>query len=248
MESIIQVENLTVGYGSEIVLNDLDFSIPKGLISVILGSSGCGKTTVLKTIIGLIPAITGDIHLFGNRADYASEQYMDHLYMRIGILYQRGALLNSLNLYDNVGLPLKIHYPRLPVEVEKEMVFSRLRQVRLLGNEHKYPAELSEGMKKRAALARAMVLGPEIIFCDEPSAGLDPITANELDDLLIEMKELFGMTIVVVTHELRSIKRIADRAVVLHNHGLYFDGELNGLLAMDSEFIDRFFLRGKSNA
>lgn len=248
MESIISVEKLTVGYGPKTVLNDLGFSIPRGEISVMLGPSGCGKTTVLKTIIGLIPAITGEIYLFGNQADYTSERYMHNLYLRIGILYQRGALLNSLTLYDNVALPLKLHHSQLPKEVEKEMVFSRLFQVGLQGDEHKYPSELSEGMKKRAALARAMILGPEVIFCDEPSAGLDPITATELDDLLIKMKKLFGMTIVVVTHELRSIKKIADRAIVLHNHGLYFDGKLDELLSLDDEFITRFFLKGKSNA
>ncbi|MCK4942376.1 MAG: ATP-binding cassette domain-containing protein, partial [Candidatus Aminicenantes bacterium] len=133
-------------------------------------------------------------------------------------------------------------------EVEMEMVHSRLSQVGLRGNENKYPSELSEGMKKRAALARAMILGPEIIFCDEPAAGLDPITANELDDLLIELKSLFGMTIVVVTHELRSIRKIADRAIVFHNNGLYFEGDLKALLALDDGFINRFFLKGKTNA
>ncbi len=248
MEAIIRVEDLSVGYDSRMVLNDLNFSIPRGRISVILGPSGCGKTTVLKTIIGLIPAISGEIYLFNRKADYISEQYLNHLFLRIGILYQRSALLNSLTLYNNVALPLKIHYPRIPPEVEMEMVHSRLSQVGLQGNEGKYPSELSEGMKKRAALARAMILGPEIIFCDEPSAGLDPITATELDDLLIEMKNLFGMTIVVVTHELRSIRKIADQAIVFHNNGLYFEGDLKALLALDDGFINRFFLKGKANA
>jgi phospholipid/cholesterol/gamma-HCH transport system ATP-binding protein len=248
MESVIRVKNLSVGYGARAVLNDLRFSVPKGQISVMLGPSGCGKTTVLKTIIGLIPAISGEIYLFGDQAEYGSERYMNNLYLRIGVLYQRGALLNSLTLYDNVALPLKLHHSQLPPEIEKEMVFSRLSQVGLQGDELKYPSELSEGMKKRAALARAMILGPDVIFCDEPSAGLDPITATELDELLIKMKKLFGMTIVVVTHELRSIEKIADRAIVLHNHGLYFDGELNELLSLKDEFINRFFLKGNSNA
>ena len=243
MNTVIAVKKLDVGYGKEIVLKNLDFQVTPGEITVILGKSGCGKSTILKTLMGLIPPIAGEIFFFNEKMDYFSEQCLNRLYHRIGVLYQGSALLNSLTLYENVSLPLRMHYPGFSREIEKEMVYSRLSQVGLTGSYHKYPAELSGGMRKRAALARAMILDPEIILCDEPSSGLDPITAAGLDELMLKLKEYFRMTFVVVTHELRSIEKIADKAVVLNNGQLHFFGEYRQLVSTGDPFIRSFFLR-----
>lgn len=242
MTEIIKAEQLDVGYNGHAVLKDLDFSIRSGDITVILGQSGCGKSTILKTLLGLIPPISGEVTCFGEPVDFASEKFLAKLYKRIGVLYQNGALLNSLSLYENVSLPIRMHFPRLHKDIEEEMVHSRLAQVGLARSWRKFPAELSGGMRKRAALARAMILDPEIIFCDEPSAGLDPITAAGLDDLMINLRDHFGITFVVVTHELRSIERISDNAMVLHNGGLHYFGPYKEMFEKKDSFIDTFFL------
>jgi phospholipid/cholesterol/gamma-HCH transport system ATP-binding protein len=243
MKTVIALKDLEVGYGHEIVLKNLDFQVTAGEITVILGKSGCGKSTILKTIMGLIPPLAGEIFFFNEKMDYFSERCLSRLYHRIGVLYQSSALLNSLTLFENISLPLRMHYPGFPREIEREMVYSRLSQVGLTEGYHKYPAELSGGMRKRAALARAMILDPEIILCDEPSAGLDPITASGLDELMLKLKEHFHMTFVVVTHELRSIEKIADKAVVLHNGQLHFFGEFRQLVSSGDPFIREFFLK-----
>ncbi len=240
---IIKVQQVDVGYEDEKVLEGLSFAVESRRVTVILGKSGCGKTTILKTLIGLIPPLTGDVFFFGEKVNYYSEECLKSLYKRIGVLYQGSALLNSMNLYDNIALPIKIHFQHLPVQIEKEMVHSRLKQVGLGDNAKKFPSELSGGMRKRAALARAMILDPEIIFCDEPSAGLDPITAYGLDELMLKLKEYFGMTFLVVTHELRSIEKIADKALVLNDGRLLFFGDYRDLKNMSDPFIDDFFLK-----
>jgi phospholipid/cholesterol/gamma-HCH transport system ATP-binding protein len=246
MNTIIKANHLDVGYRKELVLKDLNFQVEPGEITVILGKSGCGKTTILKTLIGLIPPLSGEIFFFQEKMDYYSEDCLDRLYAKAGVLYQGSALLNSFTLYENISLPLRMRYPHFSKEIEKEMVYSRLSQVGLQESAHKYPAELSGGMRKRAALARAMILDPEIIFCDEPSAGLDPITAAGLDELMLNLKEHFHMTFVVVTHELRSIEKIADKAVVLNNGHLHFFGEYHRLISSKDPFIESFFLRKKN--
>ena len=243
MKKVIEVEKLDVGYNGQPVLRQLDFTINEGEIAVILGQSGCGKTTILKTLIGLIPPLSGRVSFFGEKIDYASEQAMEKLYKRIGVLYQGGALLNSLTIYENAALSIKMHYPDLPKEIEHEMVAARLSQVGLAGAEDKYPSELSGGMRKRGALARAMILDPDIIFCDEPSAGLDPITAGGLDELMRNLRDHFGITFVVVTHELRSIDKISDKAMVLYNGRLHFFGNYKDLLNQKDPFINAFFLK-----
>ncbi|HLP60979.1 MAG TPA: ATP-binding cassette domain-containing protein [Candidatus Deferrimicrobium sp.] len=247
MEEIIRVEKLDVGYSNEVVLRDLNFSINKGDITVILGRSGCGKTTILKTLLGLLPPLSGQITFFGEKLDYLSEKVLEKLYKRIGVLYQGGALLNSLTLYENVALPIKMQCPGIPAEIEKEMVYSRLAQVGLSESGNKYPAELSGGMRKRTALARAMILDPAIIFCDEPSAGLDPITAVGLDVLMRNLRDFFGITFLVVTHELRSIEKISDRALVLNNGRIQYFGDYKDMFALKDPFIETFFLKGENN-
>lgn len=236
-----------MGYDDEVVLEELNFSVNMEEITVILGKSGCGKSTVLKSMIGLLPPFSGEIFFWGEKVDYFSEASLRTLYKRIGVLYQNSALLNSLTLYENIALPIKMQHSGLPGEIEREMVYARLSQVGLLENQDKFPAELSGGMRKRAALARAMILDPDIIFCDEPSAGLDPITAGGLDELMLNLKELFGMTFVVVTHELRSIEKIADKAIVLKDGGLYYFGAYRDLFPLKDRFIDTFFLKEKKD-
>jgi len=240
---IIRVCDLSVGYEKSTVLEELNFTILKGEVTIILGKSGCGKSTLLKTLIGLIPPTRGEIFFSGEKIDFHSEVSLQSLYNRIGVLYQNGALLNSLSVYENVALPIRMKHQAFKRENEEQMVYQRLSQVGLRESAGKYPSELSGGMRKRAALARAMVLDPEIIFCDEPSAGLDPITSSGLDDLLMNLKKTLGMTVVVVTHELRSIEKIADRVIVLHEGRMHFSGEYDELFSLKDTFIDTFFLR-----
>jgi phospholipid/cholesterol/gamma-HCH transport system ATP-binding protein len=240
---IIRVNDLDVGYEKVPVLKELDFFIPQGKITIILGKSGCGKSTLLKTLIGLRPPIKGEVFFSGDKVDFNSESSLQSLYSRIGVLYQNGALLSSLNVYENVALPIRMRQPAQKNESEKQRVHKRLSQVGLLESAGKHPAELSGGMRRRAALARAMVLDPEVILCDEPSAGLDPITSSGLDELLLSLKEEMGMTVVVVTHELRSIEKIADRAIVLHEGKMHFSGEYDEMISLKDVFIDTFFLR-----
>ncbi|OGD15917.1 MAG: ABC transporter ATP-binding protein [Candidatus Aminicenantes bacterium RBG_16_63_14] len=240
---IISARDLTVGYGRTEILRDLAFGIPEGRITVVLGVSGSGKTTLLKTLVGLLPPLAGEFDFAGSRVDYGSEASLRFLYGKIGVLYQGGALLNGLSLSENVALPVRMHYPGMPEGMVRDMVHASLAQVEMAASADKYPSELSGGMRKRGALARALVLDPDLVFCDEPSSGLDPITSSLLDDLLLRLKETFKMTLVVVTHELRSIERVADRVLVVNDGGLHFSGKYADLAAADDEFIRTFFLR-----
>jgi len=244
---IIRVENLSVGYGGAAVLRELSFAVPAGEITAVIGKSGCGKSTLLKTLIGLNPPLSGEVTVSGETIDFSSEASLQKLFRKIGVLYQNSALLNSLNLYDNVALPIRMHFRGLPAQVEEQMVTKRLSQVDLLHTRGKFPAELSGGMKKRGALARALVLSPDIIFCDEPSAGLDPLTSAEIDDLLLHLNQELRMTIIVVTHELRSIERIADRVLALHEGRVHFWGSREDMLSSRNHFLDRFFLKVATN-
>jgi phospholipid/cholesterol/gamma-HCH transport system ATP-binding protein len=240
---IIKASDLSCGYGGRAVLSGLNFAVQAGRITTIAGLSGSGKTTLLKTLTGLIPPVSGEL-MFGDApVDFRSEASLTALYRRIGVLYQNGALLNSLTLYENVALPIRMLYPETPESILQQMIFNRLSQVGLQDSAEKMPSELSGGMKKRGALARALILDPDVVFCDEPSSGLDPITSASLDDLLAEMKELFRMTMVVVTHEVRSIERISDQVLLLHDGGLSFAGDMAALTASADPFLRAFFLK-----
>jgi phospholipid/cholesterol/gamma-HCH transport system ATP-binding protein len=241
--NIIRAVNLDLGYESETVLRGLNFVIPRGQITVIVGESGAGKSTLLKALIGLTRPLAGDIYWGDERIDYDSEQCLQALYRRIGVLYQNSALLNSLSLYENIALPIRIHRPETTRAAEADCVHTVLDSVGLRGEDLKFPFELSGGMRKRAAVARAMVLEPEIVFCDEPSAGLDPLTAVGLDDLLRTLQRAEGRTFVAVTHELRSIGRIADRILLLHGGGIHFDGTLEDMEASNDPYLRAFFLK-----
>ncbi len=210
----IEVRGLTMKYGPLVVMEDLNFQVHRGEIFVIMGGSGSGKSTLLKHLIGLKAPAEGSILFEGEDFLEADETTRKGILRRMGVLYQNGALWSGLTLAENVALPLE-EYTELDPRSIGEMVSLKLSLVGLRGFEAFYPAEISGGMRKRAALARATALDPEVLFFDEPSSGLDPITASRLDDLILQLRDSFGTTIVVVSHDLASIFKIADRALFL---------------------------------
>jgi phospholipid/cholesterol/gamma-HCH transport system ATP-binding protein len=213
-EPIIRVENFTAAYDGNVIIDDITFEVQRGEVFVILGGSGCGKSTLLKHMIGLYPPATGRILIEGRDLATAEGEERLAILKRIGVTYQMGALFGSMTLLENVRLPLE-EYTNLPDDALDAIARMKLQLVALKGFENHMPSEISGGMKKRAAIARAMALDPRILFLDEPSAGLDPITSAELDELIQKLARSLGITFVVVTHELPSIYAIADRVIML---------------------------------
>jgi phospholipid/cholesterol/gamma-HCH transport system ATP-binding protein len=221
----ICVEDLRIGYGDKVILEELNFCIKTGEIVTILGGSGCGKSTLMKAVVGLLAPMHGHIILQGRQISGPEfEENMDWARRRMGVLFQSGALVGSMTLAENVALPIQ-EFTDLSKAVIEDIVRLKLEMVQLGAYGHYYPAELSGGMRKRAGLARALALDPEILFCDEPSAGLDPITSAGMDQLLIELNKALGITMVVITHELLSIENISHRCIML-------DGESRGIIAI----------------
>jgi len=213
-EARITVRDLTMAFGSFVLMHDLNFTVQRGDIFIIMGGSGCGKSTLLRHLIGLIEPAKGEI-LYGNENfTTASPEERERLLRRVGILYQSGALFSSMTLAENVSLPLSEFTKLTPAEL-REVAALKLALVGLKGFEDFYPSQISGGMQKRAGLARAMALDPDILFFDEPSAGLDPISSRLLDELILELRDSLGSTIVVVTHELPSIFTIGNNSIFL---------------------------------
>ena len=241
----IVIEDVSVGYGERVVLHGVDTTLPGGRISVILGGSGCGKSTLLRNIIGLVPIRTGRIVLGGrDMARMSPDERLD-IRRHMGVLFQDGALLGSMRLGENIALPLREH-TELSDSLIEEVVGMKLRLVGLADFIDYFPGELSGGMRKRAGLARAMALDPAVLLCDEPTSGLDPITAADMDQLILELKATFDMTIVVVSHDLASLRTIADHVVVLNQGVMPFEGPLAGLDASNDPFIVQFLKRQPS--
>ena len=220
---VIAVKNLSARFGNNVVFEDVSFEVYKGEVLVIVGESGCGKSTLLRIMIGLQKPAAGQVLYQGTDITNAEEKDL-HLYRQnIGVLFQSGALFSSMTLKENIALPLS-EYTDLSPDAIDQIIKMKLGMVNLAGYENHNPSELSGGMRKRAGIARAMALDPRVLFFDELSAGLDPVTAVELDNLIIKTNEALGTTMVIVTHELESIYKIAHRVLML-------DKEAKGMIA-----------------
>jgi phospholipid/cholesterol/gamma-HCH transport system ATP-binding protein len=241
-EPAISIRNLHVAYGEREILHGITFDVPAGETVVILGGSGSGKSTLLRTLVGLEAPTSGEIIVRGKNLQKLSAEEWRELRQHIGISFQSGALFGSMTVGENVALPLHEHTQLDPATIDI-IVRLKLNEVGLSGYEDYMPAQLSGGMKKRAAVARAMAMDPEILFFDEPSAGLDPIIAAGIDQLLLKLKEAFGITIIVVTHELASAFLIADRMVLLDKGKIVANGTATELQASSQprvrQFLDR---------
>ena len=213
-EVMIEAKDLSVGYGSYVLLHGADYKVNRGDIFIIMGGSGCGKSSMLRVLTGLIPPLSGEVIINGINMQTAPKNAVREIRRKSGILYQSGALFSSMTLAENIALPLQQYSDYSPQTI-RELAGLKLALVGLKGFDDFYPSEISGGMKKRAGLARALALDPDIVYFDEPSAGLDPISSHNLDDLILEINQSLGTTIVVVTHELSSIFAIGNNSIFL---------------------------------
>jgi len=244
----ITVSDLTMAYGDFVIQKDMNFTVNRGDIFIVMGGSGCGKTTLLRHLIGLKRPVKGKV-FYGDTSFWdVEEEERNRIMRRCGILYQGGALWSSMTLAENVALPLEEYTDLSPGDIG-EIVSLKLAMVGLAGYEEFYPSELSGGMQKRAGLARAMALDPEILFFDEPSAGLDPLSARRLDDLILELRAGLGTTVVVITHELPSIFAIGNNSIFLDGESrtIIAQGDPHKLLAeTDVPKVMEFLTRGEA--
>ncbi len=238
----ISLEHVSLGYDNLKVLSDINAVLPRNKISVILGGSGGGKSTLLKTILGLLPPTQGRILLGGVDIYDITTPTLREMRKRMGVLFQDGALLGSLPLGENIALPLREHTNQ-DEDIIETVVSMKLSLVGLDKFMDFFPSQLSGGMRKRAGLARSLVMDPKILLCEEPTSGLDPITAADLDRLILDLKDAFGMTIVVVSHDLQSLYTIADNVVVLNKGARIFEGGLEELGASQDPFLKQFLSR-----
>jgi phospholipid/cholesterol/gamma-HCH transport system ATP-binding protein len=246
----IGVEGLECRYGDEVILTGVSFSVQAGELFFVIGGSGCGKTTLLRHLIGLMKPVRGTVSYFGENFTDAGLEARRNLLKTFGVLYQSAALWSSMTLRENVALPLE-QYTTLDRRERDEIVSLKLAQVGLAGFEDYFPSELSGGMRKRAGLARALALDPGIVFFDEPSAGLDPVTSRKLDELVLQIRETLGTTMVIVSHELASIFALADRVIMLDHEarGIIAEGRPRELAATnDDPRVREFMTRGEEKA
>ncbi len=241
---IIEVKGLVAKYGEKTILDGIDVDIYDGDVTVVLGSSGCGKSTFLKNVLRLYEPFSGSVKIFGKEVTTMNKHEFEEILKNIGMLFQNGALLNSISIFDNISIPLEQH-TNLNADLRKRIILRKLELVNLLHAAYLYPSELSGGMKKRAALARAMALDPALFVFDEPSAGLDPVTSEALDSLILTLKKQLNISVLVVTHELASIHRIADRIIFFHKGELLFTGSLQEAKNSGIDEIVNFFKSGE---
>jgi phospholipid/cholesterol/gamma-HCH transport system ATP-binding protein len=238
----VRVEHLVARYGTRTILDDVSMNAPRGEITVILGGSGCGKSTLLRHMVGLLTPASGRVLIDGQDFHRATEDEQEAILRNIGMSFQAGALFNSMTLEDNIALPIMEH-ARADQATARMLARMKLSLVGLERAAHLLPSEISGGMKKRAAVARALALDPALLLFDELSAGLDPVTAREIDELVLRLKAQLGVTIVIVTHELSSIQMIADQAIMLHAGKVIAAGELAHVRASDHPQVRAFFDR-----
>ncbi len=240
-EAVISIRNLTVGFGDVTILKELSLDVFRGEILGVVGGSGAGKTVLMRTIIGLLPRQGGSIEVFGTDQDQATEEEFRAVQRRWGILFQQGALFSSLTARQNVQFPMR-EYLHLPEQLMDEVATAKLEMVGLKAADgDKFPAELSGGMTKRVALARALALDPEIVFLDEPTSGLDPIAAAEFDDLILTLKRTLGLTVYMVTHDLDSLYRATDRVAALADGKVVAQGPIDTMLLSNHPWVKSYF-------
>lgn len=238
-EPIIVVENLVKEFGGRRILDGVNLKIYKGRTTVIMGGSGCGKSTLLRHLIGALKPDSGKVYFQGKDITKFSEKEMDKMRFRFGMVFQNAALLDSLNVEDNISLPLKEH-TKLNKDIIKIIVKLKLGLVNLRGFGSLMPSELSGGMKKRVGLARAIAMDPEIVFYDEPTAGLDPVVCGVIDKLILDLSGKLSITSVVVTHDMNSVFRIADQVVMLHKGKIIAKGSVEEIKNSDNPFVKQF--------
>lgn len=239
MTAILAAQDVSVGYDKP-VLEHVSFEVQRGEIVTLLGGSGSGKSTILRVLAGLLPPLAGQVSLFGESLYELPPEARMPLLQRIGFAFQQDALFSSMTIEDNVGLPLR-ELTKLPDSIVCEMVRMRLAVVGLDGLARRMPSQLSGGQRKRAALARASILDPELIFADEPTAGLDPVVAAGIDETLVHFRDVLGITVLVVSHELESIRATADRAVMFANKRIVAAGTLAELEHSENKSVFQFF-------
>lgn len=247
-DNIVEVRGLTAGYAGQAVLRDISFDVRRGEIFMILGGSGSGKSTLLKNMIGLYPAMAGKVLIGGEDIVGARGAERERILHRFGVMYQGGALFGSMSLENNVALPLE-EWTRLSADARSLLARLKLQQVGLGEFANYLPSEISGGMQKRAAVARAMALDPALLFLDEPSSGLDPVTSGELDDLIRSLSRSLGITCVIASHELSSILSIGDRVIMLDGGGIVAEGDPRRLRDQPTnDYVRAFFRHGEKRA
>ncbi|WP_137131268.1 ABC transporter ATP-binding protein [Rhizobium sp. FY34] len=238
---ILSVRDLTVAFGSKVVLDRLNLDIYRGEILGFVGASGTGKSVLMRTVLRLLPHRSGEIRILGVDYEKADAKQRTSLDMRMGVLFQHGALFSSLTVKENIQLPMR-EYLDLPQSLMDELAYLKIEMVGLAADAaDKYPSELSGGMVKRAALARALALDPDLVFLDEPTSGLDPIGAAEFDMLIARLRDALGLTVYMVTHDLDSLFSVCDRIAVLGEKRVLVEGTLNDMLACDDAWVQSYF-------